>query len=68
MPGAAWLRIVGPSARRSVAAWHATRTATVTVQGAVEAWSTPHVPPPESGAPSSVGGSGRAPGQPARAA
>eukprot|EP00969_Alexandrium_andersonii_P061982 2732118-Alexandrium_andersonii.AAC.1 len=34
MPGAAWLRIVGPSARRGIASWHATCTATLTVQGA----------------------------------
>eukprot|EP00969_Alexandrium_andersonii_P195844 8652305-Alexandrium_andersonii.AAC.1 len=68
MPDAAWLRIVGPSTRRSVASWHATRAVIVTAQGAVEAWSAPHVPPAGPAAPPSGGGDGRAPAQPAQAA
>eukprot|EP00969_Alexandrium_andersonii_P054476 2398003-Alexandrium_andersonii.AAC.1 len=68
MPGAAWLRVVGPSTRRSIASWHTTRAAIVTAQGAVEAWSAPHAPPSEPAAPPSGGGGGHAPAQPAQAA
>eukprot|EP00969_Alexandrium_andersonii_P090107 3979031-Alexandrium_andersonii.AAC.1 len=68
MPGAAWLRIVGPSSRRSIASWRAARSVTAAVQGTADAWSTPHVPPPGPAAPAPGGDDWHVPARPAQAA